>query len=262
MRTQKIVEGKTELIVPSLEYNPGVPGNSPVFFNPRMGFGRTVSVCCLNALGKKLSVCDALAASGARGLRYANEVGNPVTFFDQNPEAVRLIKRNLKNLGLCGEAKKGDANLLMGQGAIEQSGWDVVDLDPFAGPVPFLDTATGSTKKFTMVTATDSTVLCGVYPKKCLRYYGAVPLRNELCHEVGLRILAGKVVREFAKKDKGVEPLLSHVSDHFFRVVGRVEKGSEKADAALESLGWILFCECGSRKLEKGFVVGRSGPGS
>jgi len=250
MKTQRIVEGKTELIVPSLDYNPGVPGNAPGFFNPRMEFSRSTSVCCLKVMGKRLSVCDALAASGARGLRYANEVGNLVSFFDINPEAVKLIKRNLRNLGVKGEAKVGDASMLM-----SQEGWDVVDLDPFAGPVPFLDAAARSTKKYTMITATDSTVLCGVYPKKCLRLYGALPLRNELCHEVGLRILVGKVVREFAEKEKAVVPLLSHASDHFFRVVGKVENGVEKADRVLGDIGFVGFCrKCGARELVKGFV--------
>ena len=249
------MEGRTELIVPRLDsYGSGkefLPSKAPVFFNPRMEFCRSVSVCALAGMGKGLSVCDALAASGARGLRYGNEVGNKVTFFDYNPQAVALIRRNIKNLGLEAEVEKGDANALLSQGM-----WDVVDLDPFGTPVPFLDACARRTKKWVMATATDTAVLCGAYPKACLRIYGAIPFNGEFCHEAGLRILAGKIVREFAKYEKALSLVLSQSSDHYLRVFGKVERGAKRADKVLEEMGWILHCpKCGSREVRKGLVV-------
>jgi len=256
MRTEKIIEGKTELIVPRLESygkeGEFLPSKAPVFFNPKMSFCRSVSVCALGAMGKKLSVCDALAASGVRGLRYGNEVGNRVIFFDHNPQAVGLIKRNVKNLGLDGEVERGDTNVLLSQGF-----WDVVDLDPFGTPVPFLDAAARSAKKYVMATATDTAVLCGAYRKACLRIYGASPFNGEFCHEVGLRILAGKMVKEFAKYEKGLNLVLGQSSDHYLRVFGRIERGAKRADGCLEGIGWIVYCQgCGSREVRKGLLVG------
>lgn len=83
--------------------------------------------------------------------------------------------------------------------------FDFLDLDPFGSPVEFLDTALRSVRRngVLAVTATDTGVLCGAYRNACLRKYLAEPIRGPLCHEAGLRILIGTVVRYAAKYDLG-----------------------------------------------------------
>ena len=58
--------------------------------------------------------------------------------------------------------------------------FDAVDVDPFGTPSPFVDCALRSIKDggLLSVSATDSGVLCGVYPKVALRKYLGLPLRN------------------------------------------------------------------------------------
>ncbi len=88
------------------------------------------------------------------------------------------------------------------------------------------------------ITATDTAPLCGTYPKKCIRRYGAHPLKNHLCHETGLRILIGYCVRRAATYGLGLEPVLAHYADHYFRIYFTVRDGANRADKALSQLGY------------------------
>ncbi len=244
MQLTKVIEGKTRLLVPDLEpfKDENFPSMGPdVFYNPQMEFCRTVSVCALHAFTtecKNPEVCDALAASGVRGLRYANEVGCQLTLNDHNPVAVDLAKQNIERLKLKAEASHKDANVLL-----SERRYDVVDLDPFGTPAPFLDSAARSAKKFLMVTATDTAVLCGVYPKAAKRLYGAKTWRGDCVHEVALRILLGKIAKTLALHEKAMEPVLVQSSDHYLRVFVRVSKGATKADKCLSQLGPFYYCQ-------------------
>ncbi|MFH1786684.1 MAG: tRNA (guanine(26)-N(2))-dimethyltransferase [archaeon] len=250
MLTTKTREGTTGLIVPDISHygksSQFPPSEAPVFYNPVMEFSRTVSVCFLKGVGAKGSLCDALAASGARGLRYANEVGGlRLTFFDRNPQAVALIKRNLRSLKIKAEVQRGDTNSLL-------SGrhWDIVDIDPFGTPVPFLDSCARASEKVGMVTATDTANLCGVYPKACLRLYGCKPFRSDFVHEAGVRILLGKIASTYAQHEKAVYPILTQSSQHYFRAFFDIRRGAKRADDTLKNIGYILYCpKCLSREV-------------
>ena len=70
-----------------------------VFYNPLMEFNRSISIVVLKTMGnKKLRIGLPLAASGIRGLRILKEVSgeHEVALNDMSPEAVKLIKKNLK----------------------------------------------------------------------------------------------------------------------------------------------------------------------
>ena len=58
-------------------------------------------------------------------------------------------------------------------------------------PVGFIDSALRSIKNGGIIacTATDTATLCGVYPKVCIRRYGAIPFHSVVMKEIGLRIL-------------------------------------------------------------------------
>lgn len=117
-----------------------------VFYNADMALDRDLSVGVVAAfggrLGRPLRVCDPLAGSGIRGLRYLVEVPEVerVVLNDINPKAFEAIKRNV-SLNLCSERAKvynEDANALMHR---MKGNFEVVDLDPFGSFVPFLDGA-------------------------------------------------------------------------------------------------------------------------
>ena len=77
---------------------------------------------------------------------------------------------------------------------MNSTGFDYIDVDPFGSPNPFLDAAIKRIARdgILAVTATDTAPLCGTYTNACRRKYWAVPLRNELMHEIGIRIRNAK----------------------------------------------------------------------
>ncbi|MBO8173667.1 MAG: tRNA (guanine(26)-N(2))-dimethyltransferase [Thermococcus sp.] len=266
MELIEISEGKARVLVPKAEriYD------APVFYNPVMALNRDLSVLLLKVVKAK-RVLDALSATGIRGIRYALETpATEVWMNDINPDAFELI---IKNLGLNFSGKieihekkailKGnkvlvatnlDANRLMNE---QFRYFDFIDLDPFGSPMEFLDSALRSVKRkgVLAITATDTAPLCGAHPKACLRKYNAVPIRGELCHEAGLRILIGTVARYVAKYDMGFEVLFAYYKDHYFRAFLRFKDGAKKGDETLEKLGYLYFNENnGKFGIERSFL--------
>ena len=72
-----------------------------VFYNPVMKFNRDVSVFLLKALpDKKLQVCDLLAGTGIRSIRFLQQLKKSkiknITINDFSDNAVKKIKENLR----------------------------------------------------------------------------------------------------------------------------------------------------------------------
>jgi tRNA (guanine26-N2/guanine27-N2)-dimethyltransferase len=211
-----------------------------VFFNRQMAFNRDVSVMLLRSLDRDMTAVDSMAATGARSVRMANEVpGITVTANDRDPKAYDCISMNieLNGLGNC-TASNMDMNALL-----SLNRYDYVDVDPFGSPVPFLDSAVRGCARngVIAITATDTAPLAGAHRAKCQRRYGSRPLRGPMCHESGLRILMSSLVRELAKFDRGMRPMLSFYADHYFRTYVRVTEGAVNADAALSDLVYIEY---------------------
>ncbi|NOZ82735.1 MAG: tRNA (guanine(10)-N(2))-dimethyltransferase [Euryarchaeota archaeon] len=232
----RVREGLTELEVPE----------GGVFFNPRMKLNRDVTCAVVRALGR-LDFLDLLAASGAKGIRVARECGSRVHLNDVNPRAVEVIRRNAELNGVEVSVSCCEANLLL---TSVRGCFNFIDVDPFGAPVRFTANAVAAlpSRGYLGVTATDTAALCGVYPKACLRKYGAVSFRGELCKEAGLRILLGFLALECARYGRGMRVLLSHATDHYFRALVEVRSGRRRADDSLEQLGMLVFCPaCGYR---------------
>jgi tRNA (guanine26-N2/guanine27-N2)-dimethyltransferase len=257
MQTILVIEGQTPVLVPKLDTRASYPpSSSAVFYNPTMEFNRDINVACMQTIaeclskGSTITYLDALSASGIRGLRVANEAHLEVTLNDYNNTAYQLIKRNLKRLQLNACAKHAEANALM-----SQERFAVVDLDPFGSPAPFVDAACRSTSKMLCVTATDTAPLSGAHFNAGVRRYSALPLNTEYHAETGIRILIGKIVREFVKYDKSAVPVLAHATAHYYRVYLRIERGARLADACLSSIGFIFHCpKCGHRYVISGLA--------
>ena len=161
---------------------------------------------------------------------------------DVSPGAYALIKRNLARNGLACEALCSNANILM-----HERRFQAVDLDPFGSPSPFLAAASRCAQEYLFITATDTAPLCGAHLLSGMRKYLARPLRTDYHREMGARILLGLAARSLARLDKGMQPLLTHVTDHYVRTYLRVIKGAKAGDAALEHMGYVEHCpSCGS----------------
>lgn len=252
---KEITEGQTRLLVTEKgilgRTDKGREKKAPVFYNPRMKLNRDICCAFARTLGN-ITFADVLAGSGAKGIRVANEAGHSVHLNDGSKHAVDLIKKNAKLNKIKADISNEDANLFLAKHR-----FDFIDIDPFGTPVPFLDSSVLSCEKngYLGVTATDTAPLCGVYSKACFRKYGAKPLRCEFCHEVGLRILLGHVARTAAKYKRGTKCLLSHSTEHYFRLYVSLSSGKRKADASLSEIGYVYYCrKCLHREYKKGFL--------
>lgn len=271
--TEVIQEGEVKVLVPKLEAfvespQEYAPSKAPVFYNPAMELNRDFAILAVQAyqrmVNREITICEPLAGCGVRGIRFAKEVEGvkSVLVNDINEKAFQLAKHNiaLNGLGKFVDARNEDANLLLAFHGAPRKRFDVVDIDPFGSPAPFLDSAIRATRDGGLValTATDMAPLCGVHSKACMRKYGGKPLRTEYCHEIAVRLVIGCAAATAAKYEVGIIPLFSHSTDHYVRVYIALKHGADSADKSLSQMGYILHCfKCFNREtLSKDALLG------
>jgi len=255
--SEVVKEGSVQVLVPKLSAYGVVPSDyapsrAPVFYNPVMEFNRDLSVLAFKAyqrlVNHTVSICEPLTSQGIRGIRYAAEVEGVVGVWlsDINRHAYELAQYNINCNNLQDKIilEHKDANCVLSANASPKNRFDLIDIDPFGTPVPYLDSAIRAVKNKGLIaaTATDLAPLCGVHAKACVRKYGGKPLRTEYCHELAVRLLAGCIAHMAAKHDMGINILFSHSSDHYIRVYAQISYGCQKADESLKSTGYILHC--------------------
>ena len=246
MSTEKISEGKANCYIYTASK---ISKELPVFYNPVMKFNRDTSVLLLKCFERKFSICDPLAGTGIRGIRFLLELKNvEVDMNDISEESVKLIKKNLK-LNKIKNLKIGnkDANVFL----LESKGYDYIDIDPFGFPGNFLDAAVKRLGRegILAVTATDTSALSGTFPKACLRKYWALPKRDAIMHETGLRILIRKVQLIGVSHNKALTPIFSYSKDHYMRVFFLCEKSKKASDEIIKQHG--MFNDSGPMWLGK-----------
>ena len=251
MELIEAVEGRTRFFIPGQDEDSAFPpGTAAVFYNRRMELNRDATVLLLQVIHPE-DYIDTMGATGVRGLRIAQECGIKVTINDRDSRAVELISKNIAHSGIDSiTVTKSDVNVLL-----SGSRFDAVDLDPFGTPAPFIDSAIRSTRRFLMVTATDTAPLCGAHKKAGIRRYFSQPLNNEYHSETGLRTLLGFVVREALKYDIGLAPQFCFAHEHFVRLHLEVRRGVSAAERSLSSIGFIMQCpKCPSRSEQHGML--------
>jgi tRNA (guanine26-N2/guanine27-N2)-dimethyltransferase len=215
-----------------------------VFYNPRMRLCRDIDMIVFSELRKsgvnRHSYLDALAATGIRGIRACLEAEFTPFFNDVDRKAVEMIKQNLQLNGIEAEVFNRDAVSLM-----RDRSFFHIDIDPFGSPAQFVDAACYSARRFLSVTATDIAALCGSATVSGLRKYSAYAIKTPFMHEVGIRMLLGKVAREATKYDKAVQPVVSWAKEHYYRIHLRVIFSSKEAGKVYGKIGYIMQCGCG-----------------
>ncbi len=222
------------------------PFHKLIFFNPAMKFNRTASLLIaksyVNYFGKGVTI-DGLCSTGARGIRYSLEADvDELVFIDANPIASGVCKKNLKLNKIDAEIKTIDFNLL---GAHIKTPVKIIEVDAFGSAIPFLFTAINSIENEGLlgITATDYAQLAGARVKPCIRHYDAVPYNCDCGHEIGTRILMGKIAKVAASMDKAIKPIGTFFSRHAGRVMSIVENSANAADLMLEEkIGYAYFC--------------------
>jgi tRNA (guanine26-N2/guanine27-N2)-dimethyltransferase len=244
-------EGGVNLEVPEQESEGAGDG---VFFNPEQELNRDLTVAVLRAYREREpradTYCDAMAASGARGVRAAAD-GWDVTLCDTDPDAVALCEANLARNDCEGTAVERDANALL-----QESYFDVVDVDPFGTPMPFADAAFAAGRDLVCVTATDTAPLCGAHFTSGVRKYSAIPRNTDYHPEMGLRILVSALVRTAARIDVAARPIASHATRHYVRTYLELTHRASDANDRIDALGYLHHCEdCLARQAESGLIA-------
>jgi tRNA (guanine26-N2/guanine27-N2)-dimethyltransferase len=231
-------EGSVEFYCPEGEK---VSKELLVFYNPVMKFNRDITILLLKQFAP-MQLCDPLAGTGIRAIRFARELKyKAIVANDLSKASYSLIRKNMRYNKVHFELHNEDASMLL----LKSKGFDYIDLDVFGSPNFVLDAAVKRISRdgILAVTATDTACLSGTFPKTCQRKYWAKPLKNELMHELGLRILIRKVQLVAAQYDKALTPIFSYFHEHYFRVFLQCHKGKSHVDALLQKHG--CFKEAG-----------------
>lgn len=116
---------------------------------------------------KKITILEALSATGLRSIRYAQEVNHidEIIANDWSREAVKQIDRNIEHNKVQHLVKSSMscASALMYKSIAENKKFTCIDLDPYGNPTRFLDAAVQAIEDggLLLVTATDLAILCG-----------------------------------------------------------------------------------------------------
>lgn len=266
-----IKEGSSEFYIYNVDQGQIPSKSMNTFYNKKMEINRDISSLAINAYTdlyeqQKLIIIDSMAASGISSIRMIKECKNIKKIFinDINPEAIKLVKKNIKLNNLNKAPIKiiitqKDANLLFSEIAVTknkisneiQKKPNVISIDPFGTPNLYIDSAIKTIQKkkgLLCITATDTAVLFGVRPNVCIRKYFAKPLHTEYCKEIGSRILIQFISRIANLNKIGIIPLLTFYSGHFIRIFCTTFKNQEKITKYFKNIGYIIHCkDCGHR---------------
>ena len=243
---KSIEEGLTKIEFPEFDK---VSSKAPVFYNPHMELNRDLSILAIQVFQKQqareINICDLFGGSGIRGIRYKNEISGVGDVFinDISETANAFEKHNIQLNNLEDiEVFQHDASMFL---RMKRGEFDVIDIDPFGTPAPFIDSAGYCARRDSLlcVTATDTSALCGTYKEPCIRKYNVKPYKSEYCHETGIRILACFVALTLSKYGKFIEVKMSHSTEHYMRLYIEVKKGPTRTDESLKNIGYISHCK-------------------
>ncbi|KAL7834152.1 hypothetical protein AOLI_G00291120 [Acnodon oligacanthus] len=205
-----------------------------------------------------LRVLEALAASGLRSVRFSLEVPGlkSITANDCSAKAAALIARNAthNNVTHLLEASQRDASMLMYEARGRKECYDVIDLDPYGSPAPFLDAAVQAVSEggLLCITCTDMAVMAGNSGETCYSKYGSVSIKSKYCHEMALRIILHSLDQRANVYQRYIEPLLSVSVDFYIRVFVRVRTGQAKVKNSASKQAVVYNCVgCGAFHLQR-----------
>ena len=204
-----------------------------------------------------LRILEGLAASGLRSIRFALEIPGvkEIVANDFDINAVEYIKKNMEHNEVEDLVKSScdDASMVMYKNKKFADRFDVIDLDPYGSPTPFLDAAVQAVQDdgIMCVTCTDMAILCGNAPETCHSKYGAMSLKTRCCHEMALRIVLQTIESCANRYSRYIEPLMSISVDFYVRVFVRMKTGQAKVKESVTKLAMVYSCVgCGAISLQ------------
>lgn len=243
------------------------PASTPedVFYNPVQEFNRDVSIAVIQQFiqnggcssikppdgqngSNGVRILEALSATGLRSIRYAKEISGikEIIANDISERAVASIDKNVKanNVSDLVTPSHSDATMVMYNNRKKEDRFDVVDLDPYGSPTPFLDGAVQAVAEggLLCVTCTDLAVLAGNSPETCYTKYGAISLKSKSCHEMALRIVLQCIEAHANRYGRYIVPLLSLSIDFYVRIFVRVYSSQKQCKKTTSKLGNVYQC--------------------
>ncbi|KAA2282726.1 tRNA (guanine-N1)-methyltransferase [Candidatus Nitrosocosmicus sp. SS] len=257
-----IIEGKTQILVPSASIYQSEPSKYPAFFNTAARFNRDISIFLyrnsFDKSRKNLSFVDSLSGVGSRGLRVAKEIPQiqSVILNDYNSIALQASKASAVINDVFHKCKFSNKEVcsFLSNSNIWDNRSSIIDLDPFGSPSPYIDCLLRSVENegIISVTATDTAVLLGVYPHVCFRKYYGLPIRSKYSLEVGTRLLISNIALVASRFDLFAFPIFAHAYRNYIRVYCKIVKSAKKANRLFENLGYVQHCfNCGNRNFFK-----------
>lgn len=224
----------------------------PAFYRPASRPVRDLGVLAAavyRAETGRLEVLDAMAATGVRSLRYLHESGaDRLVTNDANPELAALLAANLAGAIAAERCQLSclDANRLFLASYGRQTFFDLVDVDSFGSPLPYLTTVFWAAKIGGLVylTSTDGRTASGREPTKSLIDYGAYARAHPSVREQGLRLLLGSAQQQAARQGFGAAPVFAYFCGRTYRVMVRLTAAPQLTPA---NYGWLGYChQCGN----------------
>lgn len=194
----------------------------------------------------QLRVLDGMTGCGVRPLRYLLEGGaNFVWANDADPEIAPLLEHNLSEIKTERiKISHQDTRRLLLECYQRRDYYDLVDLDSFGSPAPYLTAALLATRVGGLIylTSTDGQTTSGHAPEQSLRLMGVFARSHPAVHEQGLRLLLGSLLQQAGMQGFSVEPVFSYFRSPIYRVMARLVKHPWAA----EHLGFLGYCHrCG-----------------
>lgn len=195
----------------------------------------------------RLRVLDAMTGCGVRPLRYWKESQADWIWANEgNSDLNSILHQNLEEaiaLGCC-QVTHLDANRVFFDCYNRQDYYDLVDVDCFGSPAPYLSTSlwAASIGGLLYLTSTDGRTATGHLPENSLSVYGSYARNHPAAHEQGLRLLIGSVQQQAAVKGLGIQPVFSLFVGQTYRVMLRLLKSQALTSQNYGFLGYCHHC--------------------
>jgi len=209
----------------------------------------------------RLRVIDGMSGCGVRALRYWLESNAEwIWANDSNPDIKPILEANLKDAIAAHRCQLTfkDANRLFFECYNHQDYYDLVDVDSFGSPAPYLNTALWATKigGLLYLTSTDGRTATGHAPENSLAVYNAYPRCHPASQEQVLRLLIGSTQQAAASLGLGIEPIFSLFTGQTYRIMVRL---LAKRCLSSENYGFLGYCQqCGNYQTVSWRKLGRT----
>ncbi|WP_369813445.1 N2,N2-dimethylguanosine tRNA methyltransferase [Synechococcus sp. MIT S9509] len=204
---------------------------------------------------------DLMAGCGIRGLRWGLEAlpqSRPnleLWSNDADPDRSSLLASNLQPLqsvhGLSLITACSAAERLLRQAYLDQTFFDLIDLDAFGCPNALLQSALAVLRLdgLLILASTDGRSPTGHDRPAAVRHFGAAARVHPASWELALRLQLAVLAREAWQLGRGLEPLACFSEGRTFRLAVRLRQ-RVSADEELQ-LGLLARCErCGDQAVQ------------